>query len=233
MARLYNNIGSNYQYRGQHNEAGAYYLKAAGEATKDSTLKGLLAYIYANIGGTLIQIREHEKAVYYFDMAERIARFLKDDRILAHVLGNIGIYYEEKNDFIKSQRYYLESLALSEQHDLHSTHLTALTNLGAMIQELVHNILKHAHATHAIILLNRQNDRIHLTVEDNGVGMDPARAGSKGLGLKGLHAKVNALNGYVSLESSPGNGTTIYIELAARTNKKETIDMARLSGGTG
>lgn len=95
-----------------------------------------------------------------------------------------------------------------------------------MIQELVHNILKHAHATHAIILLNRQNDRIHLTVEDNGVGMDPARAGSKGLGLKGLHAKVNALNGYVSLESSPGNGTTIYIELAARTNKKETIDMA-------
>jgi two-component system, NarL family, sensor kinase len=80
-----------------------------------------------------------------------------------------------------------------------------------VVQELVHNVMKHAHATHAIVQGVLNEDNFTITVEDNGIGFDPTIP-RKGMGLKNLEARVRSLYGEFQIESSPGNGTTIYME---------------------
>lgn len=81
-----------------------------------------------------------------------------------------------------------------------------------VVQELVHNIIKHAHATSTLIQLRHQGDLLCLTVEDNGVGFDPERPGN-GLGLKSIRSRVEDLGGSIAFTSTNGEGTSIEVEL--------------------
>ncbi len=78
-------------------------------------------------------------------------------------------------------------------------------------QELVQNIIKHAQATHAVIQVIQDQGRLNLIVEDNGVGFDQAEV-DKGFGLQNLQFRVQALQGYISVTSAKGKGTSVYIE---------------------
>ena len=88
------------------------------------------------------------------------------------------------------------------------------------VQELVSNVLKHAHATKVSVSVTGFADMVNIMVEDNGRGFDPtqARAKSDGLGLKGLQERVEALQGEFSIDSHPGKGTTIVIDVPLNTN---------------
>src|SRR5690606_18305008 len=83
--------------------------------------------------------------------------------------------------------------------------------LYRMAQELLQNIIKHAKATHAVLELEHRNGHIHLLVEDNGRGFDPNATTGNGLGLKNLQSRIQALQGYITVESAPGRGTTVNI----------------------
>ncbi len=78
-------------------------------------------------------------------------------------------------------------------------------------QELIQNILKHAAATIAVIELEYRDGNFNVTVEDNGKGFDTRQVASQGYGLQNIAFKVQALKGYISIESAPGKGTTISI----------------------
>ncbi len=81
-----------------------------------------------------------------------------------------------------------------------------------MIQELVHNIIKHAEATTALIQLNCFEDLLSITIEDNGKGIDKnALNKSKGTGLKTITARALTLNGHADIQSKE-TGTTVYLE---------------------
>jgi signal transduction histidine kinase len=80
-------------------------------------------------------------------------------------------------------------------------------------QELANNIVKHAGATQASIVLREEVDFIILQGEDNGKGFDPGEVKSNGLGLKSIRDRVKLLNGSMELDSSPGKGTLISIYL--------------------
>lgn len=84
--------------------------------------------------------------------------------------------------------------------------------LYRIIQELVHNILKHAQATEALVQVLRREGRIYLTVEDNGKGIAASSMTTKGQGLANLRSRVEYLQGKLEIDSQPGEGTTVYIE---------------------
>jgi signal transduction histidine kinase len=83
--------------------------------------------------------------------------------------------------------------------------------LYRMIQELIHNTVRHASATHAIVQISRHEHLLSVAVEDNGRGFDPETV-PEGAGLKNLRSRVKSLNGRYSVESVPGSGTTVYLE---------------------
>jgi signal transduction histidine kinase len=78
--------------------------------------------------------------------------------------------------------------------------------------ELVNNILKHSQASQVTISLAQTQQLVLLSVSDNGVGMkiDPQ---SSGIGLRNIVSRVDTLGGQCQFESSPGNGTTVLIEV--------------------
>lgn len=94
--------------------------------------------------------------------------------------------------------------------------LTPLTEvlLYRIIQELIHNSLKHAHASKIDIHLTRHPDSLNLVVEDNGRGLSRQESGtSGGMGLDNIKARVSQLQGTVQIDSLPNKGFSILIDL--------------------
>jgi signal transduction histidine kinase len=87
-----------------------------------------------------------------------------------------------------------------------------------IVQEALTNVAKHAHATSCRVYLQRLLSTILVTVEDDGIGFDvstdPANA-KEGLGLIGIRERVARLGGTLRIESAPGKGTRITVELPA------------------
>jgi signal transduction histidine kinase len=86
------------------------------------------------------------------------------------------------------------------------------TALYRIVQEGLTNIARHARATTAGILLEQRAGRIRAIIEDDGVGFDPAAINGR-LGLYGMRERAELLNGTLTIESVPGQGTTVFVEV--------------------
>ena len=88
------------------------------------------------------------------------------------------------------------------------------------VQEALTNVARHARATRCRVYIQRLAHTFLITVEDDGVGFDPLTAEAagrrEGLGLLGIRERVALLAGTVRVESTPGNGTRLTVELPAR-----------------
>ncbi len=91
---------------------------------------------------------------------------------------------------------------------------TGLT-IYRIVQELLHNIIKHAQAEKALVQLSCYDRLLFLTVEDNGKGMAPDLSKKNGgTGFKNIQKRVEAMNGSIkSGESGFGSGMSVHIEL--------------------
>ncbi len=83
-----------------------------------------------------------------------------------------------------------------------------------LVQELLANARRHAHAQQVLVQLMRHGPEVQLVVEDDGDGFDPA-APRAGVGLRSVQARVQYLGGTLDVQSRPGHGTTVSIELRA------------------
>lgn len=93
-----------------------------------------------------------------------------------------------------------------------------------LAQEALNNIIKHAKATEALVQLSHDSDQITLTVEDNGTGFHVAEAKKKGgMGLRNLESRVKYLNGVLTIESSPGKGASINVDIPVYQNAGDSI----------
>jgi len=92
-------------------------------------------------------------------------------------------------------------------------------------QEALENVRKHAGAGQVALTLSFLEDAVALDVRDDGKGFDPALPAAGGAGLKGMRERVGSLGGILHLESSPGGGTTLAVEVP--------LDGGALPRGTG
>lgn len=81
------------------------------------------------------------------------------------------------------------------------------------VVEALTNVLKHAHASHVRVELTRDRSELSLTVTDDGAGFDTRRVHRHG--LMGLADRFTALGGSMSVDSSPGAGTSVRAHLPA------------------
>jgi signal transduction histidine kinase len=87
------------------------------------------------------------------------------------------------------------------------------TALYRIVQEALTNVVKHADAAHVSIVLTRKQGSVMVMIEDDGRGFDPATISRDGLGLLGMRERVQLLDGELEIETSPGSGTTLVLEL--------------------
>jgi signal transduction histidine kinase len=89
------------------------------------------------------------------------------------------------------------------------------TELDRIAQEALNNALKHARAKRIVVRLRQEDGRVRLEIEDDGAGFDPAwaRAGG-GFGLTGMAERAARVGGRLAVESRPGAGTRVRVEVA-------------------
>ncbi|MBV8450996.1 MAG: hypothetical protein JOZ29_01810 [Deltaproteobacteria bacterium] len=95
-------------------------------------------------------------------------------------------------------------------------------NFYRIVQECVNNILKHSQATHAVIRIQRSAGRLTMTIRDDGKGFasDSAKleVRSGGFGLTGISERAQLLGGKAAIQSAPGQGTTVTVEIDREFN---------------
>lgn len=88
-------------------------------------------------------------------------------------------------------------------------------NLYRIVQEVTHNTIKHARATHLVIDLTLKGETLILKTEDDGVGFDFGlnAKDNGGLGLRNLKSRAEIMGGHFNAESTPGKGTRYLFEI--------------------
>jgi|GEM_PF-1381857 len=111
-------------------------------------------------------------------------------------------------------RHGLEITCLLRGDETQLDHQTQLV-LYRVIQEALHNIVKHAQATKAQVVLTIQAPgTVFATIEDDGCGFDVSQAKSTGhFGLVGMEERIASVNGELSFHSVIGKGTTITVRI--------------------
>ena len=94
-------------------------------------------------------------------------------------------------------------------------------NLYRVVQELVANTIKYSGATKITLQIGQQEEELNLMYEDNGRGFDLTKV-KRGMGLDNIENRVKRLNGNLHIDSTPGYGMTVIIEIPV-VNDKGTV----------
>jgi signal transduction histidine kinase len=81
------------------------------------------------------------------------------------------------------------------------------------VQEALTNVVKHARATQVSVVVTRKGGGVTALIEDDGVGMAESLGENGGIGLLGMRERIALVGGRLEVESSPGGGTTLAIEV--------------------
>jgi signal transduction histidine kinase len=88
--------------------------------------------------------------------------------------------------------------------------------LFRICQEALNNVAKHARAAQAVVTIESSPEFVRLTVADDGVGFDVARVSDDDLrswGLLTMTERADAVGGLCRIESQPGRGTRVVVEI--------------------
>jgi signal transduction histidine kinase len=133
-------------------------------------------------------------------------------------LGLIKAVESECNNF--SRR---EGIEIAFNHKNISTAIPKNLSLSLyrIIQEALHNVSKHACADHVRVSLKGVDHDVLMSVQDDGIGFDPAEVWKKpGLGLSSMRERVRLINGEFLIRSHAQKGTEITVKVPL-TRKKE------------
>jgi signal transduction histidine kinase len=88
------------------------------------------------------------------------------------------------------------------------------TELYRVVQEALTNVVRHAHASRVDVILTIRDNKLIVIVEDDGDGFNPQKIQEAGhLGLFGMRERADMIGGKLLIESAPGKGTTLIVEV--------------------
>jgi signal transduction histidine kinase len=171
-----------------------------------SILLGLRALEDANTGVDVDELRE--LVVATLQDVRRLAVQLRpkalDDFGLVAALERLGQTFAESSGI----RVQLEARIGDERLPTEVE-----TTVYRIVQEALTNVVKHAEASEVSILLVRREGTLTAVVEDNGGGFDAEAVPTDSLGLEGMRERVTLHDGRLTIETAPGSGTTVRVEV--------------------
>ena len=146
-------------------------------------------------------------------LAERTVAVVRDMSLLLRPsmlddLGLIPAVQWQAREVSRRNNISVQVNAESVPEDLPEEYRTCIYRI---VQEALRNVVRHANAKNVRIRLEQRGDELALTIQDDGRGFLPER--EKGLGLLGMEERVTHLQGSFRVESTPGAGTSIRVEL--------------------
>ncbi len=183
----------------------------------------LLSAAKLNLSGLQheLQLREPAQEILLTNALDTLDESLREVRALSHQLvpnallrrGLVAAVREfvEKLGGAGQLRIELETMGLDQRLPLSVENVVYRS-----IQEIVANVVKHAHASHVTVQLLGQPRELTVLIEDNGIGFDLNEALARpdaGIGLRNLYSRVEYLGGRLDIDARPGRGTIVTIEV--------------------
>ena len=92
----------------------------------------------------------------------------------------------------------------------------ARNNISMAVKEAVHNVIKHAHASELVVRIEFASNLLKISLKDDGRGFQ--LAGQRdGHGLTNMKGRMESIGGQCLIESEPGKGTTVHLQLTIRS----------------
>jgi len=190
-----------------------------------------LASLYAHIEAAVESLNKDEKkTVALLRKAQTMATTVLDEihnliyELRPSIIDELGLV--PAINYLAERHLKVAGIAVSIKTSgkVHRLPPSLEIALFRIIQESLNNIVRHARATRAIISLSFKKDVIIVRVKDNGVGFDvdkvlKSREGTRAFGLLGVRERANLVNGTLSINSSPGKGTEVVMEVPLRMEK--------------
>ena len=149
------------------------------------------------------------------DLAVKIREVIWSTNVGNDNLENLLYYtYFQVNKLFEHSEIDFVSELPDDIIDLKITGLSR-RNIYLLIKELVHNAIKHSKATTIELKMFADEQTLYLSVNDNGVGINPNNARPNGMGLGNIRGRVEKLNGKLSIENNAGAHINIIIPLSA------------------
>ncbi len=169
---------------------------------------------------------------------EQLRKLAQSSREATRGLKDLIWMANPANDTLES---FLDRLCQKAEDDLRGAHvvcrfdldpdlppfplsLDQRRNLLLVAREALNNVVKHSAASEVRIAARRRDNHLELSIQDNGRGFDSGVVRPGTMGLVGMRGRVENLGGRFQLESAPGTGTRIRINL-----KWQTADHAKTS----
>jgi len=168
--------------------------------TQDETVGKLLSETRDLVGIMIDQIR-----TMIFDLFPTVL----DDQGLVPAMLWYADHFTRQTDINISVYGVPGSLGLVESQKIY---------LFRSFKELLHNAWKHAESKEIVATVKKKDNHVRLTVDDDGKGFDPETIKNtakkfRGIGLISIKQWVTAMNGTMSIESHPGKGTRVVIDI--------------------
>ena len=170
-------------------------------------IKLQLSQVNATLKNEKLHAIEHQMAAAFNELrsvSHNLNFNFMIDKNLEHLLYQLKADYENRGEF-KMDLIIFPQGALGVLKDEVKRHVYRI------VQELLANVSKHADAKNVMLGFTSHDDMLNIIIEDDGVGF--VTAGASGIGLKNIRERLAALKGTIVIESSPGNGTTILMDI--------------------
>ncbi len=136
-----------------------------------------------------------------------------------------------KNKFSQALRQLIASCSatnhVAPSFEIEDATLSVITptqgeHLLSIIREALSNSIRHAQATHCSVRLSHRGTTIRLMICDDGVGFSPNGQPHRGYGLANMSARAKKIHGRCTVDSAPGKGTCITVEVPMEQGDGQT-----------
>ena len=201
-------------------------LKAIIES-QETERKRIAAELHDGLGQSLAAVRmrlskEHtsEETVEMLDKSCVELREISHNMMPSNLMRS-GLTVALKEMAGRINRTGQLKVTVDGEEDLPSLEVNAEVHLFRIVQELLNNIIKYAEATSSSVQLMADGKHYTLMIEDNGRGFDKSSLQkSSGNGWYNIQSRLSMLNGSVEIDTAPGRGTVVTIEVPINANKR-------------
>jgi two-component system sensor histidine kinase UhpB len=160
-------------------------------------------------------------------LQERTAAAATAVRDLSHelhpsALQHAGLTATLRGRCTDIERHHQVTVTFDPGDGLDSLHSDVALCLFRVVQEALTNVLRHARARTIYVSLMTTAGSVELNVVDDGIGFVASERTRSGLGLRSIHERVRFMQGNVTVDSRPGEGTTVLVRIPIGAARKGT-----------
>ena len=169
---------------------------------------------------------DNDTSIFIQDSVESIEDIIQELKNISHslkprTLEEMGLQIAIKNmiDKVREETEIYGELNMSDE-DIRFDEKIEI-NLYRIVQEALNNLVKYSGASNFSVQLVNSSKLIRLIITDNGIGFEvtevlSGKLNKKGMGLLNIKERVESLCGILKIDSSPGNGTMLVVEIPVK-----------------